>query len=48
MILERDIHHWAIFNVFRDFSFDVLKIDRCFVENVYTNAKNAAITIAMI
>jgi EAL domain-containing protein (putative c-di-GMP-specific phosphodiesterase class I)/FixJ family two-component response regulator len=39
---------YASLGYLQHFPFDILKLDQCFVRNVDTNPKNAAITIALI
>lgn len=39
---------YASLGYLQHFPFDTLKIDRCFVENIHENPKNAAITTAII
>lgn len=39
---------YASLGYLQHFPFDTLKIDRCFVENIHQNPKNAAITTAII
>lgn len=39
---------YASLGYLQHFPFDTLKIDRCFVQNIHTNPKNAAITTAII
>ncbi|AFY38637.1 diguanylate phosphodiesterase with CBS domains [[Leptolyngbya] sp. PCC 7376] len=39
---------YASLGYLQHFPFDILKIDRCFVENIHINPKNAAITSAII
>ena len=39
---------YASLGYLQRFPFDTLKIDRCFIENIHHNAKNAAITNAII
>jgi EAL domain-containing protein (putative c-di-GMP-specific phosphodiesterase class I)/CBS domain-containing protein len=39
---------YASLGYLQHFPFDILKIDRCFVDNIHHNAKNSAITSAII
>ncbi|MFN7716980.1 MAG: EAL domain-containing protein [Pseudanabaenaceae cyanobacterium] len=39
---------YASLGYLQHFPFDTLKIDRCFVDNIHNNSKNAAITTAII
>lgn len=39
---------YASLGYLQHFPFDILKIDRCFVDNIHNNPKNAAITTALI